>query len=83
MTRVVERRITWTIGFFVYAVVYCYGASLIPFNETSIPIQWVPILGGAVAASIVMYPVASFFMRHESASNRAREQGHARQSRRI
>jgi hypothetical protein len=45
-----ERALVWCVGIFTYAVVYLYTDSLIPITNNSVPLQWVPVIIGAVCA---------------------------------
>lgn len=60
-----ERFTVYAVGLIAYGVAYCWGASFIPLQNTCIPLEWLPILGGLLVAFVVMVGTVSLMMRRK------------------
>jgi tryptophan-rich sensory protein len=57
------RKITWTLGAVAFTVAYCLLALQVPYQNSSVPLQWLLFLISTVVACLVMFSAYLIFER--------------------
>ena len=68
----------WALGAFVWTVAYIGLASLVPFNNDSITLQWAIIAAAAVIAFVVMF--VAYLLIFDRGKHLTRPQGYSHPS---